>query len=135
VKNVAVSVNLAGVREAAPAEVADTTSQAARIALDKVTRLNGSPLGTAWKRQRPDSEALGTKVTAVDPVVRGAHTRQRRHPWTLVAERPTIRIRGSAAAGRTRSPDGKASTDPTCFPLYLRARVRPGDARGGRGEP
>lgn len=79
-KDVAVSVNLAGVREAAPAEVADTTSQAARIALDKVTRLNGSPLGTAWKRQRPDSEALGTTVTAADPVVRGAHTRRTEAP-------------------------------------------------------
>jgi len=46
-----------------------------------------------------------------------------------------MRIRGSAAAGRTRSPDGEVSTDPMCFPRHLGARVRFGDARGGRGEP
>jgi hypothetical protein len=76
VNNVAVCVNVAGVGDATTSEVADTTSEAARIALDTVTRLNRSSLGKAWTRRRPDIEALVTTVIAAYPVVRGAHTRR-----------------------------------------------------------
>ena len=79
-KDGAVCVNRAGARDAAPSEVAHTTSQAARIALDKVTRLNGSSLRNAWTRRRPDIEGLETTVTAAYPVVRGAHTRRTEAP-------------------------------------------------------
>jgi hypothetical protein len=76
VNNVAVCVNPAGARDATTSEVADTTGEAARIALDSVTRLNGLSLGNAWTRRRADIAARGTTVTGAYPVVRGAHTRR-----------------------------------------------------------
>jgi hypothetical protein len=61
VNNVVVCVNLAGARDATTSEVADTTGHAARIALDKVTRLNGPSLGTAWTRRRRILTPMGRR--------------------------------------------------------------------------